>query len=70
MPLHHAVSSGNLETVQAMLEGNPYMNPRDSAWAGTPLGWADYYVRSGTDPERLRRFQEIKEYLQERGGIE
>jgi hypothetical protein len=41
-PLHHAVSSGSLEAVQVLVQSGAGLNLRDSAWDGTPLGWAEY----------------------------
>jgi len=50
-PLHHAVCSGSLETVQAMVEGGADVNIADTAWNGTPLGWAMHYVEEATTDE-------------------
>lgn len=41
-PLHHAACSGSLETVKVLVEAGADLNAVDSAWNGTPLGWAEY----------------------------
>ena len=40
--LHHAVSSGSLEAVKVLLKAGADLNAIDTAWQGTPLGWAEY----------------------------
>jgi peptide-methionine (S)-S-oxide reductase len=45
-PLHHAVSSGSLDTVVALLEAGAERGRRDSAWNGTPLDWAEHLLAS------------------------
>ena len=42
-PLHHAVSSGRLEAVKALVEAGATRTAKDSAWGGTPLGWAEHF---------------------------
>jgi peptide-methionine (S)-S-oxide reductase len=44
-PLHHAVASGSLDAVQVLLEAGADPTRKDSAWGGTPLGWAQYYIK-------------------------
>lgn len=44
-PLHHAVCSGSLEAVEVLVEAGADRSARDSAWDGTPLDWAEYYLR-------------------------
>ena len=53
-PLHHAVWSGSLDTVKILIDAGANLNARDTAWDGTPLGWAEYGNR-----------KEIVEYLRE-----
>jgi len=62
-PLHHAVCSGSLETVQAMVEGGADVRIADTAWNGTPLGWAEHYVGEATTPEGRGRYAAIVGYL-------
>jgi len=40
--LHHAVYSGSLESVKVLVEAGAPLDVKDSAYGGTPLGWADY----------------------------
>ena len=41
-PLHHAVSAGSLEAVRVLVESGARLDTRDTAYGGTPLGWAEY----------------------------
>jgi peptide-methionine (S)-S-oxide reductase len=41
-PLHHAVWSGSLDTVKLLINAGADLHARDTAWNGTPLGWAEY----------------------------
>lgn len=66
-PLHHAVASGSLPTVQALVEGGADVTRADTAWHGTPRGWALYYVDS-VPPDRRAAFAEIAAYLAAREG--
>jgi ankyrin repeat protein len=61
-PLHHAVCSGSLETVQALIEAGADASIADTAWNGTPLGWAEHYVADSA-PDRRARYATIAEYL-------
>jgi len=70
-PLHHAVSSGSLEAVQVLVEAGADLAAKDSAWGGTPLGWAEYYIgqRQGgasSEPPRASQYSEIANYLRTR----
>lgn len=62
-PLHHAVCSGSLATVQALVEAGADTSRRDTAWNGTPLGWAEYHLEERKDDESQRRYGGIAEYL-------
>lgn len=64
-PLHHAVSSGSLDAVQALVEAGANLTTKDSAWGGTPLGWAEYYLGEGQkEPTRAgKQYAEIAAYL-------
>ncbi len=64
-PLHHAVASGSLDTVQAMLAGGADWSVTDTAWSGTPLGWALHYVENAP-PERRERYRAIADLLREK----
>jgi len=65
-PLHHAVCSGSLATVRALVEAGADPGKRDSAWNGTPLGWAEHYLGEKKDDDSQRRYGEIAEYLRDR----
>ncbi len=41
-PLHHAVWSGSLDTVKILINAGADLHATDTAWKGTPLGWAEY----------------------------
>jgi ankyrin repeat protein len=64
-PLHHAVCSGALDAVQVLVEAGADLGTKDTAWQGTPLGWAEYYLQSEHD---VKRYAAIAAYLREKGG--
>jgi ankyrin repeat protein len=65
-PLHHAVYSGSPETVRALVEAGADSGKRDTAWNGTPLGWAEHYLSERKDDDSQRRYGEIADYLRAR----
>src|SRR5262249_43920733 len=66
-PLHHAVCSGSLEATKVLVEAGANLNVPDSAWSGTPLGWALHYVEElGAQPDK--QYAEIAAYLRSREG--
>ena len=66
-PLHHAVSSGALDAVRVLVDGGADLNARDTAWGGTPLGWAEHYVSQGHGSGPRKQYAEIAAYLRSRG---
>ena len=48
-PLHHAVWSGSEETVKLLVEAGANLNTKDTAFDGTPLGWAIYGKRKNAE---------------------
>ena len=69
-PLHHAVCSGSLEAVTVLVEAGAKLTTRDSAWKGTPLGWAEHYIEEHARDEQRPRYVEIAGYLRARGAPE
>jgi peptide-methionine (S)-S-oxide reductase len=67
-PLHHAVCSGSSEAVQVLVEAGAGVNTRDTAWKGTPLGWAHHYIEETKDTERRQRYETVARYLVEQGA--
>jgi hypothetical protein len=65
-PLHHAVCSGSLPTVRALVEAGADPAARDTAWNGTPLGWAEHYLAERKDDDSQRRYGAIADYLRAR----
>ncbi len=65
-PLHHAVCSGSLATVRALVEAGADPGTRDTAWNGTPLGWAEHYFAERNDDDAQRRYGEIADCLRTR----
>ena len=53
-PLHHAVWSKSLETVKVLVEAGARLDAKDTAYDGTPWGWADYGGKG---------YEEIASYL-------
>jgi ankyrin repeat protein len=57
-PLHHAASSGSLESVQLLVDAGANMDSKDSLYGGTPRGWAEFanhveivtYLRAKLEP--------------------
>jgi peptide-methionine (S)-S-oxide reductase len=64
-PLHHAVCSGSLATVQALVEAGANPGKRDTAWNGTPLGWAEHYLDERKDEDSQKRYGEIADCLRD-----
>ena len=62
-PLHHAVCSGSLASVRALVEAGADPGKRDTAWNGTPLGWAEHYLAERTDADSQQRYGAIAAYL-------
>jgi hypothetical protein len=67
-PLHHAVASGSIDAVRALLDAGADVRRADSAWNGTPLGWALYYVEQAKDDAARPRYDEIATLLRSVGG--
>jgi peptide-methionine (S)-S-oxide reductase len=65
-PLHHAVSSGRLEAVQVLVDAGANLHTPDSAWNGTPLGWAQHYLDDGQGSRTDREYAAIAAYLRAR----
>lgn len=62
-PLHHAVCSGQLAVVQALVEAGAKLGALDTAWRGTPLGWAEHYVAESNANGNVKQYREIADYL-------
>ena len=65
-PLHHAVCSGSLATVQALVEAGADSGKRDTVWNGTPQGWAEHYLAERKDDDSQKRYGAIADYLRAR----
>ena len=61
-PLHHAVCSGCLDAVHVIAEAGADLNITDTAWGGTPLGWAEHYIGEGK-ADASKQYVEIAAYL-------
>jgi peptide-methionine (S)-S-oxide reductase len=62
-PLHHAVCSGSLEAVKVLVEAGAKLGTKDTAWNGTPLGWAQYYLGEAKGDHAGKQYTEIAAYL-------
>ena len=62
-PLHHAVCSGSLDTVRALVEAGADLQRPDSAWNATALGWAEHYLENA-DATARPRYAAIATFLQ------
>ena len=67
-PLHHAVGSGVLEAVAALVEAGAKLNVKDAAWRGTPLGWSNHYLDQFSNDPRRHAYMEIRTYLKSQGA--
>ncbi len=67
-PVHHAVCSGSLEAVEVLVQAGANLKTKDSAWGGTPLGWAEHYLSEGQDNRRGKQYAEIAAYLRMHRG--
>ncbi len=67
-PLHHAVASGSLEAVEVMVQAGAELHTKDSAWGGTPLGWAEHYLSEGQGDRSSKQYAEIADYLRAHDG--
>jgi peptide-methionine (S)-S-oxide reductase len=65
-PLHHAVCSGSVEAVKVLVEAGADLSAKDTAWSGTPLSWAEYYVQEAKGDNAKKAYPEIATYLRER----
>jgi hypothetical protein len=81
--LHHAVWSGSLDAVRALVEAGADLTRRDTIYHGTPLGWAMHGEQGqkestddnateakGDQSEVRKQYREIAEYLRAQGGGE
>ena len=61
--LHHAVCSGSLDAVRVLVEAGADLSFKDTLWDGTPLDWADHYIRESKDGDRSKEYAAIAAYL-------
>ena len=78
--LHHAVYSGSLDAVQALVEAGADLTRRDTIYNSTPLGWAMHAEQGQKESTRdavneaehhagvRKQYREIAEYLRAQGG--
>jgi peptide-methionine (S)-S-oxide reductase len=57
--LHHAVSSGSFDTVKILVEAGADLAAKDTAFQGTPLGWAAYYQEQQKPEARAKEYDAI-----------
>lgn len=62
-PLHHAVCSGSLDAVRVLVEAGADQRAKDTAWEGTPLGWAEHYIEEHRGDARGGKYSAIADYL-------
>lgn len=62
-PLHHAVSAGSLETVQVLIDAGADLHAKDTAYQGTPVGWANHGLAGQKTEEGRERYAAIVRYL-------
>jgi Ankyrin repeat. len=62
-PLHHAVASGSIEAVRVLLAAGADVHRADTAWNGTPVGWALHYANEAKDDATRQRYEQIADVL-------
>lgn len=68
-PLHHAVSSGSLETVRVLIEAGAEVQRTDTVFGGTPRGWAHHYLEQHpAGSEGAAVYTAIAKYLRDCEG--
>ena len=67
-PLHHAVCSADLDTVRVLVEAGAPLDARDSAYEGTPLGWAWHYITEQPDGPKNEAYRAIADLLRDSAG--
>ena len=65
-PLHHAVCSGSLDAVKVLVEAGAALDTPDTAFHGTPLGWAEHYQSERARDGRGQEYAIIADYLRTR----
>ena len=66
-PLHQAVSSASIATVQLLVEAGADLAAKDTHFDGTPLDWALYLAKdTETDEAAKTKFWLIADYLKEK----
>lgn len=68
-PLHHAVCSGSLDAVRVLVEAGADLMAKDKAWDGTPLGWAEYYLKEHGEDGPGQSYAEIADYLRNKALV-
>ena len=63
------MSSGSLEAVQVLVDAGAELYTKDSAWGGTPLGWAEHYIEEAKAADTGKQYAEIAAYLRALHGI-
>jgi len=49
--------------VKLLVEAGANLDAPDTAWNGTPLGWAQYYLGEDQKPQPDKQYAEIAAYL-------
>jgi peptide-methionine (S)-S-oxide reductase len=62
-PLHQAVSSQSLPTVQRLIEAGADLNALDTIYKSTPLAWAGHMHSAASSSEERQKFAAIQAYL-------
>jgi peptide-methionine (S)-S-oxide reductase len=68
-PLHHAVCSGSLATIEVLVHAGAAIDREDTLHRGTPIGWAEYYEEQHTGSQLAQRYAEIAAYLRGRRAV-
>src|SRR5262249_38102828 len=66
--LHHAVWSGSIDAVRALVEAGADLTRRDTIYGGTPLDWAEHALGEEKDGSNAKRYAEIARFLRQAGA--
>jgi hypothetical protein len=51
-----------------LVEAGAELSTKDSAWNGTPLGWAEHYISEAKADDARKPYPEIAAYLRAKEG--
>ncbi|MGQ0537684.1 MAG: ankyrin repeat domain-containing protein [Gemmatimonadaceae bacterium] len=62
-PLHHAVASGSLDAIAALVQSGASLAATDAVHGATPVGWAEHFLSDAKSDDARARYAAIGAYL-------